>query len=487
MTNTNETVPRASATDAKSRLLRSPEPTFESRRDFENKVRPLPNRQGRIEADPNNFAKPIANLDGKPRKKISSPQRPAIKPNSKKPLGWQIVRLAIAGIGLSVIAGTAISFWQNQQSLRAKPEIAQITAAETEAKNNQDIVPLELKTEANSLVSQIKELAAKDKDLAMQMMVVDLDSGAFAQIGSNQPIAAASTIKAPVLIAFFQDVDAGKIKLDEQLELSEDVLVGESGDFQGLPVGTKISALETATQMIMISDNTATNMIIKRLGGLTVLNQRFKSWGLTNIVMNNKLPDLEGTNTISTQDMVSLLSMIDKGKLITPRSRDRFMDIMRRPVTNTLLPKGIGDDARIIHKTGDIRSAVGDAGIVDMPNGKRYAIAVMVKRPDNDQRANELIRQISRLTYDYFLKGGSLPASRSENAPENIDKNVNRNNVTPSSSPTPSPSGNSNGGSSVIENISIPLPNATSPNVPTTNPSNLQNSLTMPEITRQTP
>lgn len=483
MININETVPRASATDAKSRLLRSPEPTFESRRDFENKVRPLPNRQGRIEADPNNFARPITNLDGKPRKKPNNPQRLPIKPNGKKPLGWQIVRLAIAGVGLSVIAGTAISFWQNQQSLRAKPDLAQIIAAETEAKNNQDIVPLELKTEATSLVSQIKELAAKDKDLAMQMMVVDLDSGAFAQIGSNQAIAAASTIKTPLLIAFFQDVDAGKIKLDEQLELSEDVIVGEAGDFQGLPVGTKISALETATQMIVISDNTATNMIIKRLGGLAAVNQRFKSWGLTNFVMNNKLPDLEGTNTISTQDMVSLLSMIDKGKLIAPRSRDRFMDIMRRPITNTLLPKGIDEQARIIHKTGDIGLAVGDAGIVDMPNGKRYAIAIMVKRPNNDQRANELIRQISRATYDYFLKGGTLPASRPENAPENI----NRSNVTPNSSPTPSPSGNSNGGSSVIENISIPLPNAAPNNVPTTNPSNLPNSLTTPEITRQNP
>jgi beta-lactamase class A len=44
-----------------------------------------------------------------------------------------------------------------------------------------------------------------------------------------------------------------------------------------------------------------------------------------------------------------------------------------------------------------------------MPNGKRYAIAVMVKRPDNDQRANELIRQISRATYDHFRAGGKLP------------------------------------------------------------------------------
>ena len=217
--------------------------------------------------------------------------------------------------------------------------------------------------------------------------------------------------------------------------------------------------------MIVISDNTATNMIIKRLGGFAALNQRFKSWGLTSIVLNTQLPDLEGTNTISTQDMVTLLSMLDRGKLIEPRSRDRFMDIMRRPVTNTLLPQGIGEEARIIHKTGDIGLAVGDAGIVDMPSGKRYAIAVMVKRPDNDQRANELIRQISRATYEHFRTGG-IPAITNSTPP-----------ATTTSTDSITPSNPSNSGSSIIENIPIPLPNASPNSSPSlTNPS---------EVTRQ--
>jgi len=185
---------------------------------------------------------------------------------------------SIAGIGLSVIAGTAISFWQNQQSIAAKTNPTEL-ATKDDSNKSQDNVPLDLKTEATPLRSKIKDLAAKEKDLVMQMMVVDLDSGAYVQVGANQSIAAASTIKTPILVAFFQDVDAGKIKLDEQLEITADVKVGEAGDFQFLPTGTKISALEVATQMIVISDNTATNMIIKRLGGTSALNQRFKSWG----------------------------------------------------------------------------------------------------------------------------------------------------------------------------------------------------------------
>ena len=412
--------------------MRSPEPIIDKR--FENKVKPLPNRQGRIEA------RSDQRPENKTRRK-SPNNRPIPIKSPVKSLGWQILRLAIAGIGLSVIAGTAISFWQNQQSIRAKATTPEAIAKEDANKSEKDIVPLALKTEATPLLNKIKELAATEKDLAMQMMLVELDSGAYVQIGANQAIAAASTIKTSILVAFFQDVDAGKIKLDEQLEMTADVKVGQAGDLQYSPIGTKISALETATKMIVISDNTATNMMIKRLGGFAALNQRFKSWGLTSTVFNNQLPDLEGTNTISTQDSVTLLAMLDRGKLIEPRSRDRFMDIMRRPGTNTLLPRGIDDDARIIHKTGDIASAVGDAGIVDMPNGKRYAIAVMVKRPDNDQRANELIRQVSRVTYDYFRNGGSLATSSNPSPSSGVTRTIETIPVTlPNASPSASPS-----------------------------------------------
>ncbi|PZU94044.1 MAG: serine hydrolase [Pseudanabaena sp.] len=422
----------------------------------DDKVKPLPNRQGRVESRPDRRidqrpSADISRLEPKVKKKSNGNSRSGKVGN--KPLGWQVLRLAIASVGLSVIAGTAISFWQNQQQQINQTSINNAEVVEKKV-SEQEIIPLELKTEATSLTAKIKELAATQKDLVMQMMAIDLDSGTYVQVGATQKIAAASTIKTPLLVAFFQDVDAGKIKLDELLEISEDVMVGEAGDFQGLPLGTKKTALETATQMIVISDNTATNMIIKRLGGLAAVNQRFQSWGLNNIVANNKLPDLEGTNTISTQDMVTILAMVSQGKLMTPRSRDRFMDIMSRPITRTLLPQGIGADARIFHKTGDIGSAVGDAGIIDMPNGKRYAIAVMVTRPNNDQRANELIRQISRASYDYFLNDGKLPAdTTTETEPDNVD--------APEATPE-----NPNSGSTIIENISIPLPN----NAPSSNP-----------------
>jgi beta-lactamase class A len=368
----------------------------------------------------------------KPQSKLQSkPQPVSLKNQSAKRslprnIAWQVTRLVILGVGLSAIAGTMISFWQSASSRETKaPTSNQISLN----KGTPDTTELPLRTELAALTAKIKQLAAPDADLTLQTIVFDADSGNYADVNSRKPIATASIIKIPLLVAFLQDIDEGKARFDEQLEISKDVIVGEAGSLQYQPEGTKISALETLSEMIIHSDNTATNMIMRKIGGQEAANRRFKSWGLTATVIRSPLPDLEGTNTTSPYDLVNLLAMVDRGQLISPRSRDRLMDIMRRPVTDTLLPRGIGAGARIVHKTGDIRSVVGDAGIIDMPSGKRYIMAAIVKRPDNDQRANELIRQVSRTTYDF------LSSSNQTRSPSSTTK--------PTNSPVTNPSNNS--------------------------------------------
>jgi beta-lactamase class A len=75
---------------------------------------------------------------------------------------------------------------------------------------------------------------------------------------------------------------------------------------------------------------------------------------------------------------------------------------MQQTHTRTLLPQGIEKGADIAHKTGDIGTVLGDAGMVDMPSGKRYLGAVMVKRPHNDITARTLIQEMSRTVYQHF-------------------------------------------------------------------------------------
>ena len=270
------------------------------------------------------------------------------------------------------------------------------------------VVPLNSPMKA--LEPQIKALMNRYSFLTTGMFFLDLDTGNYLDIGGDRVFPAASTIKLPILIAFFQDLDAGKVRLDEKLTMRGDLVTNGSGEMQYERVGKKYTALETITKMVTISDNTATNMIIDRLGGAAKLNQRFRSWGLKDTVIRRLLADLRGTNTTSSQDMARVLALLVNNKLVSESSKEQALDILRHTTIHTLLPAGLGKGAVIANKTGDIGFLIGDAGFVTMPNGKRYLAAIFVKRPYKDSRGRDFIRQVSQLVYNYLNQPNPVAA-----------------------------------------------------------------------------
>ena len=370
-------------------------------------------RNSTVASTENNRLKPVPKpaTGANPQRRSRSPRKSMLSasapPRPRTRSGTAIVygtRLLILGVGLGVLAGTILSAWDSARYFTAGASLPEkteqtVTVSATPA----DQLPmLTLGQEISPLKNDIQALVAQQTQLNPGMMVVDLDTNAYLNINASVALPCASTIKLPVLVAFFQDVDAGKIRLNEMLTMRSDLIATESGEMQYQPVGSQFSALETATKMITVSDNTATNLLIDRLGGKEALTQRFQSWGLASTAIQNRLPDVEGTNTSSSQDLVTLLGLVSNGKLLSMRSRDRMLDLMHHTVNNSLLPSGLGEGATIAHKTGSIGGMIGDVGLIDLPSGKRYLIAAMVKRPRNDERAEELIRQVSRLTYQYF-------------------------------------------------------------------------------------
>lgn len=334
-----------------------------------------------------------------------------------------VFRLTIFGVGIGTIFGSFLANTDLTQPLFPKvniPFLEKLSVKVFPESQNQTVTPIEktkpvaytpdvtsrdelrFSEELTGLRQKFDTLKAKYPQLTASAFFIDLDNGAYVNYNGSFPIAAASTIKIPVLVAFLQDVDEGKVYLDEKLTMTSANRVSGSGNMQYQPVGTQFSALYTATEMIISSDNTATEMIIERLGGKDELNKRFQAWGLESTVIRNLLPDLEGTNTTSPRDLAILLAKVNQGDLLSLRSRDRFLEIMRRTKTRTLLPEGIEKDAVIAHKTGDIGTFIGDAGIIDMPTGKRYIGAVIIKRPHNDIAGRYFIQDISRTAYQHF-------------------------------------------------------------------------------------
>ncbi|XHU95936.1 MAG: serine hydrolase [cyanobacterium endosymbiont of Rhopalodia gibba] len=323
-----------------------------------------------------------------------------------------IFRLGIMGVGVSAITGTILTVFEPTSLFATYFNSPQLTASEESVQFEEKIPTATIDNTTNirpgqeltHLKTKLEKVASQEKYAKVQPRgwFIDLDNGNYVNFNGDTSLSAASTIKIPVLVAFFEELDAGRIHLDEMLTMDKEIITGGSGSMQYQKPGTKFSALEVATKMIVISDNTATDMLVRRLGGKEVLNKRFKEWGLTNTEINNHLPDLEGTNTTSPKDLVELLARVERGDLLTVRSRDRLLGIMQKTRTQTLLPQGLEQNAIISHKTGDIGTILGDAGIIDIPTGKRYIGAVFAERSYNDVMGRMIIQDFSRTVYQHF-------------------------------------------------------------------------------------
>jgi beta-lactamase class A len=372
----------------------------------------------------------------KPRIESRGSRKTRLKPMARTVL--YALRLLIVGVGIGAIVGTLLSILDPANRLGSVALVSQTTTSQKTSQTPN--TSLYLSQEITSLKNSLQTLTTANADLMPGVFLLDLDNGGYVDINSNASFAAASTIKIPILIAFFQDVDAGKIRLDEILTLQKEMIVGGSGNMQYQTPDSKYTALDVATKMITISDNTATNMLVAKLGGQEALNGRFRSWGLTTTMIRNPLPDLEGTNTTSPRELGNLISMVNQGNVVGMRSRDLMLNIMSRTERDNLLPAGLGKGANAYHKTGDIGTMLADAGLIDVPTGKRYIAAIMVKRPNNDPRAAKLISSISSAAYEHFSQTTVTPSNPINNQP--VTQPITQPATQPATQPITSPISN---------------------------------------------
>jgi beta-lactamase class A len=326
-----------------------------------------------------------------------------------------LLRLIVMGVGLGVITGTALRLLaprladgpirlpgQNSSAGLAPP---------ASAPQGLKAGRFETRSELTALSQQWQQLAAAQKDLQASGFLLVLDDGRFAQLNADQPMPAASSIKTPILLVALDELDQGKLRWNQPLQLTRELVGGGAGWMASKPIGTRFPFFEAATEMIRVSDNSATNLVIQQLGGKKAVNERFQTKGLKVTVLNNWLPDLDGTNTSSSRDLARSIALVDTGERLSPHARDLFREIMATSQTNTMIPagllKGLGKtsndpDAELLsqgitvyNKTGDIGTAYADAALIHLPTGQRAVAAFMVKGPFNDPRSAELIRAMA--------------------------------------------------------------------------------------------
>ena len=264
--------------------------------------------------------------------------------------------------------------------------------------------PLKYGDRMTDLEGQLKALNSKYSNIKPSVFVWSIDNHSYASINSKTVYPAASIIKLPVLIQLYKAIESEQFAPNDRMYLTEYYRSSGSGSMQYSQAGNSYSVRDLAKVMIQDSDNTATNMLMSKLGSMNDINAALKSWGIKHTHVQTWLPDLTGTNYTTAEDMAQMLYNIndDNNSFLNVTSSSDIVDIMGKVKNVNLIKAGLPDGVPFIHKTGDIGTMLGDAGIVYLPSGQRYVIVVLALRPHNNPNGKLYIQEVSRIVYNYM-------------------------------------------------------------------------------------
>jgi beta-lactamase class A len=250
--------------------------------------------------------------------------------------------------------------------------------------------------------------------------VKSLESGEEIAVDADRQMETMSTIKIPLMIEVLEQIKAGKFKLTDKYTFVEKDSEPGTGTIQRLDYGALMTVKDLITMMIIVSDNTATEVLFRMVGGPEAVNARMQTLGLkTTRAMNvpsKWFPALRSAPTTeqfyrdgkfpfgfsTPREMGRLLEMMERGTLVDKPSSDLMLRIMRGQVYRTRIPRYV-TGYTIPHKTGDFLPYVGDdVGVLEAP-GKTIVLTVFTGNHFGSGEALEnAIGLVAKDIADYF-------------------------------------------------------------------------------------
>ena len=259
-------------------------------------------------------------------------------------------------------------------------------------------------TEMTGLKNQIYDLMKQYPSIHPAIYVWEYENGQYLEINANEQFPAASIIKLPVLVRLFKSIEAKQMTIYDDMVLTDYYKASGSGDLQYAASGRKYTLDQLAKTMIQDSDNSATNMLMSKMGSMNDINIGLRDWGISKTYLRTWLPDLNGTNKTTANDLAKILYNLDNPGFLNINSREYIIDYMSHVKNNKLIAAGLGEGALFAHKTGDIGTMLGDAGIVYAPNNQKYIIVILAYRPYNSSQGKDFIVKASNLIYKSIVK-----------------------------------------------------------------------------------
>lgn len=247
----------------------------------------------------------------------------------------------------------------------------------------------------------------------------NLDTDREIGIEPDRRVRTASTIKLPIACALAAEVEAKRASWDERLVIRAQDKVSGSGVLTDFSDGETISLRDARTMMIIVSDNTATNLILDRIGADRV-NDVMQSLGLTQTRSMRKIrgdgtqlkpaegwsregekPESKrfGIGASTSREMVRLLEMLEQGKVVSAAASKELLAVLERQQYKDGIGRYSGE-WRVASKSGSLDALRSDVGIVYTPHG-RIAIAITIDDMPNidyspDNVGLKLMGELSR-------------------------------------------------------------------------------------------
>ncbi len=245
----------------------------------------------------------------------------------------------------------------------------------------------------------------RNLDGVMGVAIKDLTSNHTILLQPDEVFPQASSIKIAVLVELYRQAQQGKLKLTDLYTVQKSDLVQDSDLMGGLTPGiTRVTLRDLATMMIAVSDNSAANVLIDRVG-MENVNAMLDSLGLTHTRLRRKMMDVkaaaEGRENVSTpREMMTLLEALYRGKMLNPEMTDDFFTVLSTH-KDSYLPRDLPDGLKIANKPGDLEGVRNDSGVVFVQNGP-YIICVMMTYLHREREGEQAISKVSLAAYRMF-------------------------------------------------------------------------------------
>jgi beta-lactamase class A len=269
-----------------------------------------------------------------------------------------------------------------------------------------------------NLETQIQEVFQQTEG-TFAVAFKDLSSGKKLFINEKESFHAASTMKTPVMIEVYKQVGHGVLSLEDSVLVKNEfysivdssvyqLTVGEDSE-EALygQVGKKKAIKDLVYDMIIVSSNLATNLVIDLVDARKV-TQTMRQLGAPDInvlrgVEDIKAFDLGMSNSTTAFDLMVIFEKIAKGEAVNKKASEEMIEILLDQKFNEIIPALLPKEVKVAHKTGAITGVHHDSGIVFLPDGRKYILVLLSKELKDFDAGTEAMAKVSKLIYDDII------------------------------------------------------------------------------------